>query len=279
MKRGLIALFIGAQLLVATAARSAQAYLPRGMTIYAQLDEEVTSSTRKFRVGYEPKAHVWRDIDINGVTIIEAGTPVVLRVSRLSPRGVGGRGARIEIEAVSIDVMDDQTVRLTGGYGQETPDRNGLGRALSSIVWPASFLPGRKAVLEEGAVFDMEVVADTYVELPESLIPTVRLGPRPVEFSVEVIYEEITDDSKVLPLNVTVCGHEWSDNLVVDGVNDGAIDPLVISTRERRTVNGCEVARSVVPLRELSAHFKRGINRFTVSLGDLHQEVVLNLEM
>jgi hypothetical protein len=278
MIRGLFSLLACSLLVAATTARAATAFLPRGLTIYAQLDERVTSNTRKFRVGYEPLGHVWKDVEIDGVTIIEAGTPVMLRISRLSPRGIGGRGAQIQITAMEVEAIGDNTVRLSGGYGDETPDRYGLNRALSAVFWPTSFLPGRRAVLEEGTVFDMEVSADTYLEISDRLIPTVSLK-EPSGLSVSLIYDELTEESKVLPLEVRLCDRDWNENVVVDSVNEEAIRPLVISTSRREYVGNCHVARSVVPLKELSDHFERGINRFTVTQGDLTEEVVINIEM
>lgn len=278
MNRGFFSLLACSLLMAAGSVRAATAFLPRGLTIYAQLDERVTSNTRKFRVGYEPLGHVWKDVEIDGVTIIEAGTPVMLRISRLSPRGIGGRGAQIQITAMEVEAIGGNIVRLRGGYGDETPDRYVLNRALSAVFWPTSFLPGRRAVLEEGTVFNMEVSADTYLEVSDRLIPTVSLQA-PSGLSVSLIYDELTEDSKVLPLEVRLCDRDWNDEVVVDSVNEKAIEPLVISTRQREYIDNCHVARSVVPLRELSDHFDHGINRFTVTQGDLTEEVLINIEM
>ena len=262
---------------VAPSALSATAYLPRGTVIYAELGERVTSNSRKYRVGYEPLAHVWKDVQINGVTIIEAGTPVGVRISRLAPRGVGGRGASIQISATQLEV-GDEVISLSGGYGEDTRDRTGLTRALGMVFWPGAFLPGKRAALEEGMVFDMEIRTDTYIEIPDSLIPTVNLAP-PSGLNISVVYDELTEESNELPLEIRLCGQDWTNDIFVGSVNDKPIDPIDVEMRSRIFSNNCDIAHMYVDLEALSEHFERGINRFTVSLGELTEEVLLNVEM
>jgi hypothetical protein len=265
---------------IAASAWSATAFLPRGTIIYGQLDERVTSSSRKFRVGYEPLGSVWKDVEVNGITVIEAGTPVALRISRLSPRGIGGRGAEIEISAMFVEVVGGETLNLRGGYGDETPSRTGLNRALSTFLWPASFIPGRRAVLEEGTVFDMEVPVDTYIQVPDDLIPTISLSLEQAPgLGVSVIYDDFDPASKELPLEIRLCDNDWTNDIVVDSVNDKSIRPIPVTTRSRIYVDNCDITRSYVDIEALSEHFERGINRFTVTLGDLTEETMLNIEM
>jgi hypothetical protein len=257
---------------------SATAFLPRGTIVYGQLDERVTSSSRKFRVGFEPLGSVWKDVEINGITVIKAGAPVALRISRLSPRGIGGRGAEIEISAMHVETVAGETLNLRGGYGDQTRDRTGLTRALSAVLWPASFLPGRRAVLEEGMVFDMEVPVDTYIEVPDELIPTLNFQ-QPSGLGVSIVYDEFNPDSKELPLEIRLCDHNWTNEIVIDTVNDQSIRPIPVSTRSRLYIDNCDIARSFVDIEELREHFTHGINRFTVTLGELTEETMLNVEM
>jgi len=54
----------------------AEIMIPRGTVIFGELDERITSNTRKFRVGYEVDGHVWKDVIVGGQTVIPAGTPM-----------------------------------------------------------------------------------------------------------------------------------------------------------------------------------------------------------
>lgn len=266
---------------------SATVFLPGGMIVYGQLGQEVTSSTRKFPVGFQPLGHVWRDVEVDGVTIIEAGTPVSLRVSRISPRGVGGRGAQIEITAMYTTVVGGEEVNLRGGYGQATPDSGGLNRALSTagalsgvpfMSLPMAFIPGRKAVLEEGMVFDMEIPADTYIEIPDEFVPTLNLRA-PTGLTVSIVYDELRADSEVLPLALRLCGGSWTDEISIESVNDKSVKSIPVATVSQRYEDECFTARNTVDLETLSAHFEHGINRFTVTIGEVTEEVMINVEM
>jgi hypothetical protein len=278
MRQTLVFVLACSLLLATASAWSATVFLPRDTIIYGQLDERITSNARKYRIGFEPYGSVWRDVKVNGITVIEAGTPIELRITRLSPRGIGGRGASIEISAISVEVIGGETVNLRGGYGDRTRDRTTLNRALSAIFWPASFIPGRRAALEKGMVFDMVVPTDTYIEVPDDVIPTINLQ-QPSALGVSVQYDAFNADSEELPLEIRLCDHDWTNDIVIDSVNDKSIRPIAISIRSRLYFDNCDIAQSYVNIEALSEHFGHGLNRFTVTLGDLTQEILLNIEL
>ena len=278
-------LFVG--LLLATSpAFAARILLPKDTIIYVELGEEVTSSERKFPIGYRPRGYVWRDVQIGGVTVIEAGTPVGLRVSDIDPRGLGGRGAGIEIEAIYIVVPGDEEISLRGGYGQDAPDTGGINQAIGTVGsmvnpllgLPAAFFPGRKAVLEEGMVFDVDVPVDSWIEVPDAAIPTLNLRPS-TGMTITVINEEVSATSTHLPLAIRLCGNDWSDEIAITEVNEKSIRRIPVQRMSLASEDDCFTARVSVELEALTDHFERGINRFTVTLGDISEEVVLNVEM
>ena len=262
----------------AQAAGAASILIPDGTIVFGQLDERITSNSRKFRVGFEPYGHVWKDVVVNGVTVIAEGTPVSLQISRLDPRGVGGAGAEIQIMALSVEAVDGTEIDLRGGYGQETPDRTGLSRALGAILWPAGFIPGRRAVLEEGLVFDMEIPRGIFIDVPDDFIPTLNLT-RVTGLSVEIEYEEFDQRSGELPLQIRVCGEDWTNDIAISAVNQKRIPAIPVELGRRVYDDECHIASAFVDVETLSKHFDKGINRFTLRLGELEREVVLNVEM
>jgi hypothetical protein len=273
-----IAALLGCLLLVPAQVLGALVFVPAGTVVYGELEEKITSSARKFRVGFEPLGHVWRDVTLNGVTIIEAGTPLELRISRLDPRGIGGRGGEVEISAVSVESVAGEKIMLRGGYGQDPGDRTVLTQALSAIVWPTAFLPGRRAVLEEGMVFDTHIPADTYVEVPDDAVPTVNLH-QPSGLTVIVKYDELNRRADVLPLEISLCGMAWNRNIEVTHVNDREVKPILVTVLGRRNIDSCYIAEARINLEALSGHFDKGINRFSVSVNGVTEDVVLNVEM
>src|SRR5262245_21088980 len=142
------ALLLGVLAVAAPAlACSAEVVIPQGTVVFGELEERVTSNENKFRVGYPVDAHVWKDVVVDGRTVIRAGTPLVMRIRDLDSRSAGGHGGSIEIMAVSVKALDGTEISLKGGYDKSGADRTGLTRALSYILWPTGFLPGRQAVL------------------------------------------------------------------------------------------------------------------------------------
>lgn len=278
MRQTLVFVLACSLLTAAASAWSATVFIPRDTIIYGQLDERITSNSRKFRIGFEPYGSVWRDVTVNGITVIEAGTPIELRITRLAPRGIGQRGGSVEISAISVPVIGGETVNLRGGYGDRSRDRATLNRALSALFWPASFIPGRRAALEKGMVFDMVVPTDTYIEVPDDVIPTLNIQ-QPSGLGVSVQYDEFNAESEELPLEIRLCDHDWTNDIVIDSVNDKNVRSIEVSVRSRLFLDNCDIARAYVDIEDLSDHFGHGLNRFTVTLGDLTQEVLLNIEM
>ena len=278
MKNGIVFVAAVALLLGSVGVRAASIQIPEGTIVFGHLDERITSNTRKFRVGFEPYGHVWKDVVVNGVTVIEAGTSLKLTISRLDPRGVGGDGAEIEIMAISVEAVDGTEIDLSGGYGQETPDRYGLTRALGAFLWPASLLPGRRAVLEEGLIFDMEIPRSVSVEVPDEFVPTIRLAPTS-GLSVEIDYDEFTQRSGELPLTIRLCDESWTNDIEIGRVNERRVSAIPVRVGSRQFVDGCDIAEARVALEPLREHFDKGINRFTVVVNELESEVVLNVEM
>lgn len=266
--------------------RAARVLVPEGTIFYAELGETVTSNSDKYPVGYQPLGHVWRDVVIGGIVVIEAGTPIELRVTNLSPRGMGGRGAGIEISAMYVATVGGEEIAVRGGYGQEAVDSSGLNAVIGmagswALPGVGGFLgliiPGRKAELEEGMIFDIEVPADTYLNVPDEALPKLSLRP-PTGMTVSVLNDEMSAASLQLPLAIRLCGHDWTDEITVDAVNDEKIRPIPAVMLSLRSENNCFAARVSVELEPLVEHFRHGINRFDLTLGEVTEEVVLNIE-
>ena len=280
-------------LLAAAPAWSARILIPEGTIVYAELAEEVNSNQDKFPIGYQPDGKVWRDVVVGGITVIEAGTPIVLMISDGTQRGIGARAGAIEISAMYVNAVGGAEIALIGGYGQMAPDSSGinaaLGASLSAAAYatgvfspyiglPTAFLPGRKAELKEGTVFDAMIPADTYIDVPDVAMPTLNLRP-PTGLSVSVIHEEVTAATTQLPLAIQFCGEGWTDEIFIEEINDESVRKIPTTVFSVRSQNNCISARATVDLDALTEHFEHGINRFEVTLGDNVAEVVLNVEM
>ena len=256
----------------------AEIVIPHGTMIFGELDEKVSSNGKRSRVGREVDGHVWKDVIVNGHTVIPSGTPIVLRISKINSSNIGGRGGTLEIMAVSVQAVDGTEIFLDGGYDQAGGDRYGLTRALSYILWPSVFLPGRKAVLDEGTVFDASIPADTRITIAEDAVPTLKLTEF-LDLNVEIVYDEIDQTEGSLPLELTLCNRDFVRRADVTAVNDKQVRPILVTMILSQRGDPCHVFRARVSLEELTKHFTKGINRFSVTMGEAEASVILNVEM
>ncbi len=248
--------------------------------MFGELEERITSSEKKFRVGYPVDGHVWKDVVVGGHTVISAGTPLVLRISKLNDNSIGGRGGSLRVMAVSVNAVDGTVISLSGGYDQSGNDRYGVARALSMVLWPAGFLPGKKAVLEEGTVFDASIPADTTITVPEGAVPTLKLAEvEAKDLTVEVLYDELNQSKGILPLAMTLCNHDFTRDAHVTAVNESEVRPILIAITGAKRGEPCHEFNGRVNLESLKDHFKPGINRFSVTMGGVTESIVLNVEM
>lgn len=278
MKTAVALLSVSVIMTLATFARAEELVIPQGTVVFGQLDERITSNANKFRVGYPVDGHVWKDVIVDGHTIIRAGTPIELRISRLAGKSVGGQGGALQIMAVSVKAVDGTEITLAGGYDQSATDLSGLTRALSMFIWPASFLPGKNAVLDVGTVFDSSIPANTRIVLPDGALPTLKLVPRP-DLAVDVLYDDIDQKAGTLPLALRLCDKEYTREAHITAVNDDDVKPILVTIIVGKRGEPCHEFTGRVNLESLKEHFEPGINRFTVSMGGAEATTVLNVEM
>jgi hypothetical protein len=265
-------------ILAAPSAFPDELVIPRGTVVFGELGERVTSNSNDNDVGDEVDGQVWKDVIVEGHTVIRAGTPIALRITQMTSSGVGGRGGSLKIMAVSVNAIDGTEISLAGGYDQAAGDRYALNQALAYVLWPSVFLPGRKAVLDVGTVFDASIPADTRIMLPESAVPTLKLADVP-DFSVEVVYDEINQRAGTLPLALTLCNREFTRQASITTVNDKEVRPILVTIITSRLGNPCHEYRAIVNLESLTKEFNPGINRFSVAMGGTEAGVVLYVEM
>jgi hypothetical protein len=266
--------------IVASSVSAQKVRVPHGTGVYVELDQTVTSNTRDFSEGDSVKAKVWRDIVVDGRTIITAGTPVEARISEIKKRKVAGIKGQLELEAISVKAIDGTDVMLDGGYDKEGRHRIGLAVSMGLIVaWPLIFIPGKNAALEPGVLFDCSVQSEYNIEVPEGTPIKVDMTTG-TELSIDVLYDSIDPEakSKTIPFKITNFGQPIESASVVT-MNDVAIEPIPLELAESAIDGDCTVAQGTIDLKVLSKHFRKGVNRFQIEVGDRRQEIVLDIEI
>ncbi len=257
--------------------------VPSGTRVFIELDDHVTSKKKRNPTGTIVTGHAWRDVVVDGRTVIEKGAPAVLKVSEIKSAKVAGIKGHVELEALQVEAVDGSDLTLTGGYDQSGKGRMALSISLAVFIFPPLiFIKGKQAKLEPGIVFDAEVAQQTTVVTDESKPITITIATeQPLEVTIPYDEIEAAGDRKLeqLPLRIRVAGDQLAAPKIVE-VNETAIDPIDIQVGPATAVEGgFTTVDASVDLKRLAEHFTRGINRFTVRVGDLSAEVMLDLEL
>ena len=260
--------------------------VPSGTRVFIELDQLVTSKKKQNAEGSFVRAHVWRDVIVDGRNVVKAGTQAMVQVGDIKGAKVAGVKGFVELKALQVSAVDGSDVMLVGGYDRSGKSLVALSVALAVIVFvPLIFLKGKQAKLQPGTIFDAMVANQVSVEVAEaSFVSLEAEEARPL--TVAVLYDLLesepegkAEDVKELPLRITLEGDSIDGARVIE-VNGASIESIPITVGQVSVADqGYVTADSTVNLKALGKHFTDGINRFTVEVGSFTDEVILDLEL
>lgn len=243
--------------------------LPEGTRIYLELLEKVSGKRGEAAEGGFVRARVWRDVTVDGATVIKAGTISQVRVDKVQHSRMFGMKGKLALGAVETKSVDDQVVALTGGYHKEGKSYAGVTTAVFLVVfWPAMFVFGKAAELPAGTVFDCYTVntIKTRLEGAEAA-PVFSLssmqGP---QFSAEFLMDNLTGDKPPESFQIRVRGpSKIPAALVIDTVNGKPVEPLPLTIVSTTPMGETIEMLTEVSVKTLAKHFQKGINRVEVA--------------
>ncbi|MFQ5754725.1 MAG: hypothetical protein ACE5H7_01395 [Acidiferrobacterales bacterium] len=255
--------------------------IPIGTVVYGELEQRVSSKKKEQpRVGDRIKAHVWRDVVVDGRTVIKAGAPMVVRVAKVKQAKFAGIKGKMQLEADSVKAADGTEIFLDGGYNKAGKGRMALSISLAALVaWPTIFIKGKQVVLEPGTLFAASVQNATAVAESAAAKYTVRRTSTGLE--AEVMYDRIDPKQKklkTLPLRIRRCGG-LLDSASVSSVNGSEIAPIDIALETPMVQASCATAEGNADFKALVKQFRPGINRFEVEASGARREIILDMEM
>ncbi len=287
--RPITAILVTLSLVIAPVAYAVEAVIPDGSTVYITTLETVIGKKHETAVGSIVRARVWRDVVADGQIVIKGGTPATIQVSSIKSRKIFGIKGKMSLAAIQTTSVDGQTVYLTGGYNKEGKSRMGWSLGLGLlVVWPALFVPGKAAELPTGTVMDSFTSGSVAVNIKGKDKPraTINLGSLMSGFSVEVLYELLTEVEKPKYFDFLITTDlPAPSEFSIDVVNNTEIKPIELDVLSVDTNEEDEEAsvRANVKIKTLAKKFKKGINTFEVSyLSDgerVSEEVTLQIEM
>lgn len=259
--------------------------VPFGTRVFLELDQKVTSKKKHNKPGSFVQAHVWRDVVVDGRTVVKAGTPAMVQVGNIKGAKVAGVKGKVELKALEVVASDGTSLMLSGGYDQSGKSRTALSVSLAVVVFlPLIFIKGKQAKLQPGTVFDAMVANPTLVEVDEEKRRKIKIahsGPLAVEVSYDKLDEASNQNKgiKSLPLRISFEG-DFVPGATITRVNEKQIQPISIAVGGA-TLNedGYAVADGSVNLKQLAKHLNQGFNQFTVDVGGETDEVMLDLEL
>ena len=259
--------------------------VPSGTRVFIELDQKVTSKKKHNAEGSFVRAHVWRDVIVDGRTVVTAGTQVMVQVGDIKGAKIAGVKGHVELEALQVPAVDGSDLMLLGGYDKSGKNLTALSVSLAVIVFvPLIFLKGKQAKLQPGTIFDAMVANQTRIELGETGRMKLKLA-QSTPLTVAVSYDQLEANAdgatevKDLPLRITVEGDMIQGPRVVM-VNGKAINPIPITVGLASAAEeGYLTADATVNLKALGKHFTQGFNSFTVDVGGQTDEVMLDLEL
>lgn len=258
--------------------------VPSGTRVYIELDQRVTSKKKHNAPGSFVRAHVWRDVLVNGQTVVNAGTPVMVKVGHIKGAKVAGVKGHVELQALQVPAVDGSDLMLVGGYDKSGKNLTALSVTLAALVFvPLIFLKGKQAKLHPGTIFDAAVANKTLIDVEDTRRVKLKLAhstPLRVTVSYDLLDSNEQGEAEVkdLPLRIVVEG-DVIDGPKVVKVNDQLIPPIPISVGQASEEEGYLTADATVNLKALGKHFTQGFNNFTVDVGGHTQNVMLDLEL
>jgi hypothetical protein len=153
-----------------------QNILRSGTEIPLAIREELTTEKKKLRVGQRFQMEVASAVEMNGVTVIPAGTPATGEITEVRNKGMWGKSGYIGARAVSLR-LGDRSVRLTGTFDDKgVTGTAGVVGAVVLIPIAGFFMTGTsakipmgsgtKAFLDEDLAFRTVAVQPQVVEVP-----------------------------------------------------------------------------------------------------------------
>jgi hypothetical protein len=156
------------------------AILRAGAPVALRLLETITTKDKAAHVGQRINMEIAAPVQVNGVTVIPAGTPAWGEVTEVRNKGMWGKSGHITARALYCRV-NGREIRLTGTFD----DKGVTGTA--GVVAAAVFVPvvgffvtGTSATLPQGGTVNAFIDEDVELALPDTKPgPLVVPAPTP----------------------------------------------------------------------------------------------------
>lgn len=126
------------------------AVLRAGTAVSFKMAEEVTTKGKNARVGQRIQLEVAAPVEVNGVTVIPAGTPAWGELTGVRNKGMWGKSGKLDAQMRFLRVNGRQ-IRLSGTFDDKgTTGTAGVVGAVALLPLAGFFISGTSATLPKG---------------------------------------------------------------------------------------------------------------------------------
>jgi hypothetical protein len=255
-------LFLAFSILIHGQVFASTVVLPTETRVYIETMEELIAKGDRVTQGQMVSSQVWRDVVIDGVVVVKAGTPVISRVDSVKRRQIAGVKGQMTIGAYETQSIDGQTIQLSGGYHKEGKSRMALSITLGVLLIIPIFIPGQAAELPSGTIFDAYVEKDwTIATAGTPRVKTIDLSYLESDIKAELLYDKLAaqEKPKYFEFRITVPA-DAPREFVIDRINSEEVRPLKLKVLSEADVDDEAVITAQIKIKTLVKKFDKGIN-------------------
>lgn len=270
---------ITACLLFQTHAYASSIRLPPDTRVYVETKQDLIAKGDRVQQGQLVRAHVWRDVVVNGHVLITAGTPVVAKVDQVKNRQIAGVKGTMTIGAYETEGVDGQVIQLSGGYHKEGKSRMALSITLGVLFIIPILIPGKAAELPSGTIFDAYIDKSWHIEVADSnSVRKLNLSNLGSDISAELLYKkfEAEEKPKYFEFEITV-PEDAPRKFVIDRVNSEAISPLKLKNISENIEDEEAIVNAQIKIKTMLKKFAKGINTIEIAYIEGDERVATKL--
>jgi hypothetical protein len=144
------------------------AILRAGTPVALSMMEEITTKGKVAKVGQRFMLEVSAPVEVNGVTVIPAGTPAWGELVGVRNKGMWGKSGKLDAKLLYLRVNGRQ-IRLTGSFDDKgVTGTAGVVGAIALVPIAGFFMTGTSALLPKGGVVSGFIDEDVELAIADS---------------------------------------------------------------------------------------------------------------
>ena len=153
------------------------AILRAGTPIQLRMMEEVTTKKKAAKVGQRFQLEVAASVEVNGVTVIPAGSPAWGEITSVRNKGMWGKSGHLEARLLFARVNGRQ-IRLTGTFDDKgVTGTAGVVGAIAFVPIAGFFVTGTSAVLPLGGQVGGFIDEDVQLAIANTPLAPLQFNP------------------------------------------------------------------------------------------------------